>query len=376
MRITKILVLTTLPILLLYALQFTAVAEYQTPLFGEWEFLEYEFENGFGYRNDGIRGYMGDGAETLTLPAQVGDKTVTYVASEGVSQFFAHDYPEVQRLVIPEGVTRIGDLTLNQLPNLVEIVLPQSLKYIEGRAFAQATNVTDITVSPNVTLIVDGNPFAETVTIHGEKGSYIEGFAKSYDLAFEPIAHAPSAGDVNGDGVCNSTDARVILQHTVGKAVLAEDVASFADVDGDGEVTSDDARLCLQYAVEIAVESAIAVPVTLAVPDAISSHAKVYVEVQYPFTLNDGRTIEMQEKKEVANAAAAIREANRILSTSYRLNVGNYLSIPTLEITFVNPNGTTVKFQKQRDAVAHLYGMGDVYNGVAITTALLEAVDI
>jgi hypothetical protein len=380
MKMRQLLGLCAAIVLLLSAVPFAVAAEYTTPPFTEWQFewLKYTIENGFGYREDRdvINGYLGDGAETLVFPSEIGGKAVKGIEGAVDMMFFGRDYPEIRRIVIPEGVRYVGRLWLDQLPNLAEIVLPSSLCRVEERAFWGAARNVDITVSPNVTLIVGGNPFAETVTIHGEKGSYVEGFAQHYGLTFEPIVHAPSAGDVNGDGVCNSTDARVILQHTVGKTVLAEEAAPFADVNGDGEADSTDARLCLQYAVGKDVEAAIAVPVTLAVPDAISANAKVYVEVQYPFTLNDGRTIEKREKEEVAHPAAAIREANRILSTSYRLNEGNYLSIPTLEITFVNPNGTTVKFQKQRDAVAHLYGMGDVYNGVAITTALLEAVDI
>lgn len=380
MKVKQLVGLFAIMALLLSAVPLSVVAEYTTPPFTEKQFdwIEYTIENGFGYRGDSdvINGYLGDGAETLVFPSEIGGKAVKGIEAATGMMFFGRDYPEIRRLVIPEGVEYVGQLWLEQLPNLTEIVLPSSLCRIEERAFWGVARNVDITVSPNVTLIVGGNPFAETVTIHGEKGSYIEGFAKSYDLAFEPIAHAPSTGDVNGDGVCNSTDARVILQHTVGKAVLAEDAAPFADVNGDGEVDSTDARLCLQYAVGKDVETAIAVPVAYTVPDVISADATVYVEVKYPLELNDGRTIEVREKEEVVNPAAAIREANRILSTSYRLNVGNYLSIPMLEITFVNPNGTIVKFQKQRDAAAHLYGLGGVYNGVGISTALLTAVGI
>jgi len=53
-------------------------------------------------------------------------------------------------------------------------------------------------------------------------------------------------GDVNGDGLINTIDARLVLQHIVGKAVLGEDAKAAADVNRDGAVNTVDARLILQ----------------------------------------------------------------------------------------------------------------------------------
>ena len=57
-------------------------------------------------------------------------------------------------------------------------------------------------------------------------------------------------GDADGDGKITSTDARLVLQLSVGK-IHESDLAvpAAADVDGDGSVTSTDARLILQYSV-------------------------------------------------------------------------------------------------------------------------------
>ncbi len=55
-------------------------------------------------------------------------------------------------------------------------------------------------------------------------------------------------GDVNGNGTIDSTDARLVLQYTVGK-VSALEVSAAADVDGNGSIDSTDARLILQYTV-------------------------------------------------------------------------------------------------------------------------------
>lgn len=56
-------------------------------------------------------------------------------------------------------------------------------------------------------------------------------------------------GDVNGDGDINSTDARLILQYTVGYEELTAEQLARADVKPDGSVNSSDARAVLQYTV-------------------------------------------------------------------------------------------------------------------------------
>ena len=56
-------------------------------------------------------------------------------------------------------------------------------------------------------------------------------------------------GDANGDGKVDTTDARLILQHAVGKIQLDIAILPQADADGNGEVDTTDARLVLQFAV-------------------------------------------------------------------------------------------------------------------------------
>ncbi len=61
------------------------------------------------------------------------------------------------------------------------------------------------------------------------------------------MASARLVGDVNSDGKTNSSDALLILQHSVGKEVEINE--KYADINGDGSVNSSDALIALQISV-------------------------------------------------------------------------------------------------------------------------------
>ena len=63
------------------------------------------------------------------------------------------------------------------------------------------------------------------------------------------IALGVLAGDVDGSGKTDSTDARLVLQYAVGKIDETALNTAAADVDGSGKVDSTDARMILQKAV-------------------------------------------------------------------------------------------------------------------------------
>ena len=70
-------------------------------------------------------------------------------------------------------------------------------------------------------------------------------------LAVAPVRTYAAAvrGDVDGNGVVDSSDARLVLQYAVGKVDAAAVNLAVADVDGSGTVDSTDARWILQRAV-------------------------------------------------------------------------------------------------------------------------------
>ncbi|MBQ7549078.1 MAG: dockerin type I repeat-containing protein, partial [Clostridia bacterium] len=64
------------------------------------------------------------------------------------------------------------------------------------------------------------------------------------------VQHADiTIGDVNGDGNINSSDALMVLQHSVGLETLTGDRFTAADVNRDTVINSSDALMILQYSV-------------------------------------------------------------------------------------------------------------------------------
>lgn len=66
-------------------------------------------------------------------------------------------------------------------------------------------------------------------------------------------APAVLLGDINGDGVVNTIDARWALQAASGIRTLSDAQSAAADVNGDGTVNTVDARWILQAASGIRV---------------------------------------------------------------------------------------------------------------------------
>ena len=94
--------------------------------------------------------------------------------------------------------------------------------------------------------------FAEKYLSCGETALSVEGLNIEKAVITDITPDQPDKGlpgDVNGDEKVDTTDARLALQHAVGKIQLDAEQQARADVSGDHKVDTTDARLILQKAV-------------------------------------------------------------------------------------------------------------------------------
>ena len=99
------------------------------------------------------------GSETmLQIPSQIGKNPVTAIGTNA----FSPDRPgrrwsqrfallNIRSVIIPEGITTIGDVAFSGCKRLTEIKLPESLITIDDRAFAYCESLTEITIPEGVT---------------------------------------------------------------------------------------------------------------------------------------------------------------------------------------------------------------------------------
>ncbi len=127
---------------------------------------------------------------------------------------------KLEELVIPEGVTRISADFLSGCPSLKRLVLPDTVTEM---------GTQDYFVPDTLVYYRDNPAIDASVQASGLTRGYF--------------------GDVNSDGRLNSSDARLVLQHTVELVDLSPAERLIADISDDGEVNSTDARRILQAAV-------------------------------------------------------------------------------------------------------------------------------
>jgi len=63
---------------------------------------------------------------------------------------------QIQKIVVAEGVTRLGNYVFSRIGNVIEVVLPDSLRIIGEGAFADCGMMTRVTVPKNVTTLSRG----------------------------------------------------------------------------------------------------------------------------------------------------------------------------------------------------------------------------
>ena len=185
------------------------------------------------------------------------NKLKKVVLPEGITEIGESAFSNCEALEeinIPEGVTTIGDSAFSWVGALKNVRLPESVKSIGEYAF-DCFNLKEITILNPKCEIGDGAIWSngDIVTIYGYKGSTAEKFAEgSEKLIFVPLDGDESTviGDANLDGDVSLADALLILQHVANsqKYEMSEQAELNADVynRGDG-LTAMDALTIQKY---------------------------------------------------------------------------------------------------------------------------------
>ena len=149
--------------------------------------------------------------------------------------------------------------------SLVSVTVPESISSIGESAFAGCENLGTITIENPDCVIFDsayticngfdaesGEPFFNG-TIYGYEGSTAQAFAEKYGYNFEVLGETSDTdhklGDLDGDGVIDSTDASSVLaEYAAIQTGAAPAVStSVGDVNSDGFIDASDASDILQF---------------------------------------------------------------------------------------------------------------------------------
>ena len=98
---------------------------------------------------------MGFHMDNSTLVKYEGDDT-DVVIPDGVTSIGDRAFSECTRLtsvIIPEGVTNIGEYAFSKCAGLKSITIPESVTSIDAWAFSECTGLTSITIPESVTSI-------------------------------------------------------------------------------------------------------------------------------------------------------------------------------------------------------------------------------
>lgn len=171
----------------------------------------------------------------VTVPAGAGTVAVTYNKDVDIH----HDGATVYAYAVEFAATAVNRAAAQASGyTLKSITLKNS--------YTRNTDGTQTVVMPVTGYVrnADGSGKAITLSAPADKNS-----APVALFTFEYAKTEPDVtyGDVNGDGIINSTDAAIVYRSVNGRYTLTDSQKLSADVNGDGAVNSTDAALIYRY---------------------------------------------------------------------------------------------------------------------------------
>ena len=165
-------------------------AKKKEPSRKDWEFKD--LKDG----NLEIAKIKGGKKTEVEIPDTFYGQKIVSIGDYAFSSSRAKSCGEIERVIIPEGVVRIGREAFFGCNKLKKIVLPSTLESIGYKAFWSCWSLAEITI-PDSVRDIDKTAFGEKgrmtlgrplgFTICARKGSYAEGYARAMGIQFKPI---------------------------------------------------------------------------------------------------------------------------------------------------------------------------------------------
>lgn len=147
-----------------------------------------------------------------------------------IEEYAFYDCASLKSVTLSESLTSIGDVAFYKCTNLTEITIPESVISIGDRVFQNCTKLEKITILNPECFIYDSssticNDYTDfSGTIYGYENSTAQEYAEKYNKTFvsigsvgnppeTPVISDSKKGDINGDGIIDSTDASIILAY-------------------------------------------------------------------------------------------------------------------------------------------------------------------
>lgn len=191
-----------------------------------------------------IGGHAFESCESLT--------SVTIAGSVEKIDGWAFDgCSNLSELTLSEGIKTIEMAAFQSCAALKEVVIPESVETVVMSAFGDMALESVTILNPEMFFGSGSFDMAENGIIYGYRNSTAKEYAERYEYTIEYL-DSVLLGDVDFDGVVNSSDASLVLAAyavvaTGGDTPLSDDQIDAGDVNFDSAVDSSDASSILAY---------------------------------------------------------------------------------------------------------------------------------
>lgn len=178
---------------------------------------------------------------------------------------FKNVYEEIPKyhVIVPEGTESVG-ITYNEGVDIyhadataygyetdlaVDVVSSATIRSVTLKnSYMANSDGTQTVTTPVTRYIRNADGTAMAVTLESSSTNNFRPVALfTFEYAKADTKPDVTYGDVNGDGIINSTDAAIVYRSVNGRYTLTDSQKLSADVNGDGAVNSTDAALIYRY---------------------------------------------------------------------------------------------------------------------------------